>query len=154
MARKLDYDARGEAPPTSLACYAYLVEQRIRIIGDLWRLTDAYIAEHGPTSVRTVTIMREDWELPVGHLKSAEPPLWLGQVRTDLKSCRVYETGGGMIAGLHGNYEPATKTVRPHLHAVVFGDAAQAINRLRKMKAYHLATVFIERVFAAMFRRF
>lgn len=151
LAYKLDYQARQEDPPESCASRAYMRAQRKNIGGGLWKLADdnrrpgpaptGSSARRRPEDglglhVRSVTIMREDWEMPVAELLDTHPSRFLERLRVDLYACGAAKAKGAFICGLHGEYNPATGIVRVHVHGIAFYDMARVIDRLRKLPGY------------------
>jgi hypothetical protein len=132
----LAYAARGEPPPQSLASYRFMQEARSRIISDIWRLHDEYVAKHGSGSVRTATVARQSWEMPPGSLSGLSPSRFLNRMRADLYRCGAAQASGAAIISIHGEYEPRTDILRIHVHMILFGDMVEPVRRLRNLPAY------------------
>ncbi|QGP79581.1 hypothetical protein [Sphingobium sp. CAP-1] len=132
----LEYAVRGEGPPNSLASYGHVQEARGRIIPDIWRLHDKYVAEHGPGSVRTATVARQSWEISPSELSGFPPSRVLNRLRADLYRCGAAQASGAAIVGIHGEYEPRTGILRIHVHMILFGDMVEPVRRLRDLAGY------------------
>jgi hypothetical protein len=111
----------------------------IKIAGSLWKLHDEVIEASSAGArpmFRTASIMRSDWEMPVRELLDTSPSRFLERLRVDLHRCGATGAEGALIAGLHGEWAPHDELMRIHVHSVVIGDMAAAINRLRDLPGY------------------
>lgn len=115
----------------SLADPRWMRRVRNRLGGWLWHLVDKY---GGP--VCTVTLVPRGWAFTPDELQQVDPTMLLNRLRTDLLRCVANSGKGWAIFFLHGEYQPAQDMYQLHVHGLVGGGLIDAVEKLRKRKAY------------------
>jgi len=118
LAEKLDYTKHGAECPQTLASCGYMRDQRIRVVGGMWKLSKS--SEFGAPSV--FTAIARGLEIPGKALNSINPQSICAAFRSDLNRSGAVEANGYLIAFLDGEYEPNTDVWRLHFHGLVAGE--------------------------------
>lgn len=124
--QRLGHLAPSFASPTFTRHY------RRRFCGSVLALLD----EVPPGLTRLYTIVLPTWRWRGDQLATVAPKKLLAQFRTQLNRAGLADFAGWLIASVHGEYDPSTDTFQLHLHVVVMGDKAKAVERLRDLALY------------------
>lgn len=127
LADKLDPDLNPEIPETP-ASARYMRDQRIRIIGALWKL----LVEVGLSDVRRCDIIREDWNLDLAQFIDERPArlkeeirATINRIKSALRRQEIDTSGRFFFAVLHGEFDPTGLMYQLHFH--VLEEHAKAI---------------------------
>jgi len=88
------------------------------------------------------TVVPEDWSVLLGTLYLVDPRRLLAAFRQHLyRSAMGLGVGleGQLFVGVHGAYDPATKTFPLHLHGMARGGMIPIVDGLRKLGKYRPA---------------
>lgn len=138
LANKIDPDLNPRFS-RSLADPRYMRDQRIRIIGALWKLYDSL----GHLNVRRCDVIRTDWNLGLVDFIDEDA----ARVKNEFRSTIVrttarlqrqgIETAGRFIfAALHGEFDPDGMAFQLHYHVVEDDQAAIVIDSLRDRQGF------------------
>ncbi len=87
-------------------------------------------------AVRLCTIVPHTWRCRGDQLGNVDPKRLLSQFRTQLNRAGLAKLEGWLIASVHGDYDPTSDTFQPHLHVLVVGEKAEAVESLQNQKLY------------------
>lgn len=130
LARRLDY-GDGE-PPKTIASNLYMRDQRIRVVGQLWKLCD--LPDFGPPVLFHLT--------PDGHdadgfmLGKINPNRKTELLRTDLNRALPERAPGYLFACLDGEYPRPKDHFRLHFHGLAAGGMVDGLEALRRTPKY------------------
>lgn len=132
LAQKLAYREHGLDPPDSMASSGYMRDQRIRIGGAIWKLTD----NHPLGLISTFTVINSNWEFPGKQLSKVDPRKLRNAFRSWLMRCGAGDASGYLVAFIDAEYEPVTDTWRFHFHGLVSGGMRDVVDQLRHTRGY------------------
>ena len=123
----------------TLASARYMREQRIRIIGAVWKLVDT---DQTGETVR-FDVIKPGLACRRKGFRRLSAAKLRNEFRADLKRAAAKLHPGGaakcegfVYAALHGDYEVVNKPFQPHFHVVATGDWVAVIDKLRYMRGY------------------
>lgn len=83
------------------------------------------------------TLVSAKWLLPASELAKLRPRKILEAVRSNLiKFGEIDKLSGWAICFVHNEYDPATDSYQPHIHAIVVGPKRHAFNKLRELEMF------------------
>ena len=121
----------GPAPKT-LASLTFMRRFRRGFCGVVLRELAAVPEEQ----IRLYTIVPPSWTFPADQLAAIDPKALLDRFRAQLNRAGLARLSGWLIGFVHGDYDKTDDTFHVHLHALVVGDKAQAIEALRRLPTY------------------
>ena len=140
LADRLDPAIHPQTPQTP-ASARHMREQRILIIGAVWKLVD----EDQTGKVIRFDVIKPSWAGKREAFRSQCAVRVRAEFRADLLRAALKVKPGGaakcegfIFAALHGEHEVVDKLYQPHFHVIATGDWVAVIDRLRKMRAYHV----------------
>jgi hypothetical protein len=122
---------RSDAP-TTIVSKRHMRPLRINVIGDVLRC----IEEAEPTTVRFFTLAGRGLRLTPRQLMSADARLFPNALKTDIFRVGSSEATGWLIAFLHGEFNPTTKSYQLHFHGVAADDMIDVVDALRHRRKY------------------
>ena len=138
LADRLDPAIHPQTPQTP-ASARYMREQRIRIIGAVWKLVD----EDQTGQVVRFDVIKPSWAGKRKAFRSQCAVRIRAEFRADLLRAALKVKPGGaaecegfLFAGFHGEHEVVDKLYQPHFHVIATGDWVAVVDRLREMRAY------------------
>ena len=132
LAKRLDYEARGTAPPKSLACSLYMRRVRQRFFGHLLKA----IHESGAKRVSRFDLVARGWDFTPEELDQADPNKLLTGLRMDLYRSSAAEADGIMSASVHGEFEPEEGIYQLHVHGAATDGMIDVVDALRSRRKY------------------
>lgn len=131
LADRLD-PALSRRPPRSLASYRYMRKLRIRLTGELVRITEADLTGQ----VCRYDIVRSSWACNLDEMIGHDPRQPLLSLRADVLRGAQRPLRGFVFAGHHNEFDPTTALLQPHGHILASGDYVERIEALRRFPAY------------------
>lgn len=127
LANRLDYSAKDAEWPDTMACSAYMRDQKIRVGGALWQLmmTSPY------QKVSKFATIGQGMEFTTSQLWETDPNTLRDAFRSNLNRCGATKADGYLIAFLDGEYEPTGDVLRLHWHGVAAGEMIDVLDNLR-----------------------
>lgn len=132
LIRRLLQGVETGVPYPTLASSLYVREQRIPIIGAVWRLHD----ELAPVRRVVCTVIPRGFSLTEEELARFDVRKSREALRGDLKRAGSAHASGCLIMFLHGEYDPNTGRFQLHWHGWAAGEMIGVLQRLRKQKKY------------------
>jgi len=124
--------------PETLASARYLREQRIKIIGALWKAVDTDMTGQ----VVRFDVIKPSWACDLDGLRKESSRRLKAEFRADLlraaSRLKVHPSDleGFLFAALHGDFEVTEGVFQPHFHAVATGDWVEVVDALRGSRSY------------------
>jgi hypothetical protein len=106
-------------------------DQRIRVVGNLWRLT-----AEANCPVSTFSAVRQEWHRASEDLNTLDPVALKAAFRQDLYRVGAAEADGWLFAALDGEFDPPKQSYQSHLHGVASGGMIDVLDRLRTRPGY------------------
>lgn len=138
LADALDPTLTPEIPKTP-ASARYIRDQRIRIIGAVWKA----VAEDLTGEVARFDVIKPGWACRRKLFRRTKAAQLCNEFRADLNRAALKVRPGGasqcdgfLIAFIHGEHEIRSKLFQPHWHLVATGDWVAVVNGLKDVKAY------------------
>lgn len=119
-------------PPRSLASYRHMRKLRVRLTGELVRITEADLTGQ----VCRYDIVRPSWACDLDGMIDHDPRRPLLSLRADVLRGVQRPLRGFLFAGHHNEFDPTTGLFQPHGHILGSGDYVERIEALRKLRAY------------------
>lgn len=132
LAGALKQAAAGGDIPVSLSSSTYMRSLRINVSGAIWEL----IENSGAHNVASFTIIPATWECYAEHVDSYYPGEMIEALRSALYSTGSSQAKGWIFGFMHGEYDPISGVIRPHIHGFACGEMIQVIDRLRMYPNY------------------
>lgn len=125
--------------PKAPASARYVRDQRIRIIGAVWKA----VAEDPTGTIARFDVIKPAWAVDRKGLRETKSKQLCHEFRADLNRAALKVKPGGasrcdgfLIAFLHGEHESQSKLFQLHFHIIATGDWVAVVERLKKVKAY------------------
>ena len=138
LADRVDPVLHPETPETP-ASARYMREQRIRIIGAVWKL----VAFDQTGIVVRFDVIKPKWAHKRKAFRQSSATAIRAEFRADIRraAAKLYPSGaagceGFVFAALHGDHEVVGKLYQPHFHIVATGDWVAVVDELRKQRGY------------------
>lgn len=135
LARRLEEGAGVGEIANTPASSVWMREQRRRIVGWLWFLSD----DQPNLPVAIAHILPTSWIIPAADLMLADPKKLLERLRKDLNLCGAKDADGFLAAGLHGEFDPEHETFHLHVHADVLGGMIEVVREYREIERKRLS---------------
>lgn len=138
LADKIDPDLNAQFS-RSPADPRYMRDQRIRIIGALWKLYDSL----GHVNVRRCDVIRTNWNLDIFDFIHEDAARLKNEFRSAIVRTKarlqwngIDTTGRFIFAALHGEFDPEGLAFQLHYHIIEDDEDAVVIDSLRDRKGF------------------
>lgn len=138
LANRLDPKLHPDTPQTP-ASARYMREQRIRIIGAIWK----QVATDRTGKVARFDVIKPKWATEVEDFRRSSATAIRAEFRADLRrtAAKLYPGGAGECEGfiyapIHGEHEVVAGLYQTHFHVIATGDWVAVVDKLRDMRGY------------------